>query len=305
MHTKTALGLVIFGIVAITAYKFLLPMFEASQQKQTSDAKAIKGKITIGVDNWIGYFPLCSPEMRKRMRRSGYNLQCQDDNADYAQRMHRLREEELEFAVATVDSYILNGSPLNYPGTIVAVIDESKGGDAIVAWKDKLNSLDSLKTQSGYKIAFTPDSPSEHLLKSMAVHFDVPVLLGENKQWRMETDGSEAALKKLLNKEVEAAVLWESDVTKALQNRDIIKLLGTEDTDKLIVDILIVNRKYSQQEPQAVSTLLSQYFRTLKFYRENPQQFLEDAAETTELDTAVLKTVINGVDWMNLSQNSL
>ena len=63
------------------------------------------------------------------------------------------RDEELEFAVATVDSYILNGSPLNYPGTIVAVIDESKGGDAIVAWKDRLSSLDALKANTDYKIA--------------------------------------------------------------------------------------------------------------------------------------------------------
>ncbi|MCG6970697.1 MAG: nitrate ABC transporter substrate-binding protein, partial [Gammaproteobacteria bacterium] len=158
-HTKVALGMVVLGIVGISAYNLLLPLFEASQQKQTSDAKAIKGKITIGVDNWIGYFPLCSSEMRTRMRRSGYNLQCVDDNADYAKRMQQLREDELEFAVATVDSYILNASPLNYPGTIVAVIDESKGGDAIVAWKDRLNSLDALKTTKDYKIAFTPNSP--------------------------------------------------------------------------------------------------------------------------------------------------
>jgi outer membrane protein OmpA-like peptidoglycan-associated protein/ABC-type nitrate/sulfonate/bicarbonate transport system substrate-binding protein len=304
-HTKTAFVLVILGMMAISAYKYLRPMFEESQQKQTSDAKDIKGKITIGVDNWIGYFPLCSQEMRKRMRRSGYNLQCVDDNADYATRMQKLRDEELEFAVATVDSYILNGSPLNYPGTIVAVIDESKGGDAIVAWKGKLNNLDDLKTKSHYKIAFTPGSPSEHLIKTTAVHFDVPNLLGTNKQWRLETDGSKDALKKLLNKEADAAVLWEPDVSRALQNKGIVKLLGTEDTDKLIVDILIVNRKFSKRDPQAVSALLAQYFHTLKYYRDHPQEFLNDAAEATELDTQVVKTVIDGVDWINLSQNSL
>lgn len=304
-HTKTALIIVVLGMVAISAYNFLKPLFEASQQKQTSDAKAIKGKITIGVDNWIGYFPLCSQEMRKRMRRSGYNLQCLDDNADYATRMQRLRGEELDFAVATVDSYILNGAPLNFPGTIVAVIDESKGGDAIVAWKDKLSNLDALKTSKGYKIAFTPGSPSEHLIKSTAVHFDVPNLLGANKQWRLETDGSKDALKKLLNKEADAAVLWEPDVSRALQNKGIVKLLGTEDTDKLIVDILLVNRKYSQSDPQAVSTLLAQYFRTLKFYRDNPQLFLQEAAEATSLDSSMVKTVVDGADWMSLSQNSL
>jgi outer membrane protein OmpA-like peptidoglycan-associated protein/ABC-type nitrate/sulfonate/bicarbonate transport system substrate-binding protein len=308
-HSKAAVMIVVFGFVAILAYKFLLPLivelFEESQQKETSDAKAIKGKILVGVDNWIGYFPLCSQEMRKRMRRSGYNLQCEDDNADYKARMQRLEDGELHFAVATIDSYILNGSKLNYPGTIISVIDESKGGDAIVAWKDKLNNLDALKARDSYKIAFTPNSPSEHLLKSLAVHFDVPSLMGANTDWRVETNGSQDALKILMDKQADAAVLWEPDVSRALQNKNIVKLLGTEDTNKLIVDILLVNRKFSQREPEAVSVLLNQYFRTLKYYRDNPQKFLQDAAEYTNVESPVIKTMLAGVDWISLSQNSL
>ena len=304
-HTKSAIGIVVLGLIGLLAYKLLLPLFESSQQKNTSDARATKGKIVIGVDNWIGYFPLCSPDLRKRMRRSGYNLQCQDDKADYAQRMQALADGDLQFAVATVDSYLQNARKLNYPGTIVAVIDESKGGDAIVAWKDKIKSIDGLKSQKSFKVAFTPDSPSEHLLKSMAVHFDVPVLLGEDNSWRVHTDGSEGALKKLLNKNVDAAVLWEPDVTKALRETNMVKLLGTEDTDKLVVDILVVNRKYSQREPEAVSTLLKQYFRTLKYYRGNSQALLDDAAEYSQVKPELVKTMLAGVDWVNLSQNSL
>ena len=36
----------------------------------------------IGVDNWIGYFPLCSGEMRKRMRTARDVTVCEDDKAD-------------------------------------------------------------------------------------------------------------------------------------------------------------------------------------------------------------------------------
>ena len=86
-------------------------------------------------------------------------------------------------AVTTVDSLLLNGGKENFPGTIIMVIDESSGGDAIVARKDKLASLEDLKTKSGYKIAFTAGSPSEHLLKSIAVHFDVPPLRNRQGGW--------------------------------------------------------------------------------------------------------------------------
>ena len=304
-HTKSAIGLLLAGFVIVLGYKFLLPMFEDSAQRESSDARATKGKLVVGVDNWIGYFPLCSPEMRKNLRRVGYILQCQDDSADYATRMKALRSGDLQFSVATIDSYLVNGYQHDYPGTIVSVIDESKGGDAIVGWEDKVKNLDALKSNSDYRIAFTPNSPSEHLLKSMAVHFDVPNLLGGNKQWRVETDGSEAALKVFLKKDSEIAVLWEPDVSRALQNKGVVKLLGSEDTDKLIVDILIVNRKFSQKEPEAVTALLKQYYRTLKYYRNNPQKLIDDAAEETDLDKTVVKTMLNGVKWATLSSNSI
>jgi len=84
-----------------------------------------------------------------------------------------LKKGEVDFAVCTIDAYILNGKGAGYPGTIISVIDESKGGDAIVAWKKKVPSIQKLTTMTGYRIAFTPASPSEHLLKAIAVDFDI------------------------------------------------------------------------------------------------------------------------------------
>ena len=177
---KSVIGAVmIFVLVVIGAVtvKLLLPKFEESLQKETSDATRTKGKITIAMDNWIGYFPLSSPEMKNLMRRSGYILMCEDDNADYDQRMARLKSGEIAFAVATVDSFILNAEQYDYPGTIIMVIDESKGGDAILANKNKVASLDALKGKTDIKIAFTPNSPSHHLAKATSDHFNVPELL--------------------------------------------------------------------------------------------------------------------------------
>jgi len=208
-------------------------------------------------------------ELRKRMRSRGYLLQCDDDKADYPARMQRLKAGELQFAVATVDSYVLNGAAKGFPATIVAVIDESKGGDAIVAWKDSVATIDELKKKAAVQIAFTPGSPSEHLLKAMGVHFDV-ALLRQRKNWRVEASGSPDALAKLLARKADVAVVWEPDVTRALSNPAIVKLLGSEDVDKLIVDVLLVGRKFSQDNPEAVATLLREYFNVARLYREDP-----------------------------------
>src|SRR4030095_13910893 len=116
------------------------------------------------------------------------------------------------------------------PGAIIAVIDESKGGDAIVAWKDKAGSLDALKAAQTPTIAFTPASPSEYLLRATAVHFDVPALRSGKGKWRVEADGSPDALKRFLDHKTDAAVVWEPDVTRALATPGVIKLLSTAAT---------------------------------------------------------------------------
>ncbi len=304
-HLKIVVWILMIGTVLLLSYKLILPRLESDNQKQTSDARATKGKILIGVDNWIGYYPLCSKVMRKHMYRIGYQLECVDDKADYALRMKKLKKSDLQFAVATVDSYLLNGEDVNYPGTIISVIDESKGGDAIVAWKNKVKSIDALKTANiDLKIAYTAASPSEHLLKSVAVHFDVPMLRNKKAGWRVEADGSQAALKLLQDKKVDVAVLWEPDVSRALSNKKITKLLGTEDTKKLIVDILIVNRNYAQDNPDVVTALLRNYFRTLKFYKSNQSEFIDDIADDTNISKKKISTLLKGVSWVNLSQNA-
>ena len=62
--------LLVIGAVAIVATWFLLPYFKDREQKHTSDAVKTKGKIVVAMDNWIGYFPLRSPEMKAAMRSS-------------------------------------------------------------------------------------------------------------------------------------------------------------------------------------------------------------------------------------------
>ncbi len=302
---KTVIGAVmIFVLVVIGAVtvKLLLPKFEESRQKETSDATRTKGKITIAMDNWIGYFPLSSPEMKNLMRRSGYILLCEDDNADYDQRMARLKSGEIVFAVATVDSFILNAEQYDYPGAIVMVIDESKGGDAILANKSKVASLDALKGKTDIKIAFTPGSPSHHLAKATADHFNVPELLPKG-DLRIETGGSDQARKMLISGKADVAICWEPDVSKALSHKEIVKILGTEDTERLIVDILLVNRSYLQKEPEIVQLFLSNYFRVLKKYRDDHTLLLKHVRESTGLSEKSVESMLKGVHWTNFSEN--
>lgn len=302
-HVKAFIVILVLGTLGILGYRFALPLLRDAEQRETSDAADTRGRISIGADNWIGYFPLCSPEMARRMRGEGYALKCEDDRADYAARMRKLADGELDFAVATVDAYLLNGAPLDFPGTIIAVLDESKGGDAIVARRSVVADLDALKARPSTRIAFTPSSPSEHLLKSIGTHFDLPQLRERRGAWRIEADGSTDALNKLKAGEADVAVLWEPDVSRALADSAMVKLIGTGDTEKLIVDVLLASRRVVRDDPARVSTLLDQYFQTLRFYAEQPRRLNDDVKAWSGLDDAQVEAMLAGVQMASLNDN--
>ncbi len=300
-HTKLALFILIIGTIIAIAWRFVAPIIADMEQAKTTDASGKKGTIFIGIDSWVGYFPLCSPEIKKRLYKVGYALKCIDDAANYKDRFDNLNQGKYQFAVATVDSYLLNGEAFDYPGPIVTVIDESKGGDAIIALKSKISSLDVLKSSQQYKIAFTANSPSHHLIKAISSHFDIKSL--NNKAFHLQTNGSEAALKSLLNREVDVAVVWEPEVTKALANKDIIRLLGTEDTKQLIVDVLIASQKTVKNDPELVNILLKEYFRTLKFYRDHNDKLIDDVKDHYSVNSEQSSALLKGVKWASLQEN--
>lgn len=304
-HLKAVTAIIVIGIIAILGYRFTWPYIQEEYDLATSDAGEAQTKVRIGMDNWVGYFPLCSPEMKRRLRNRGIQLQCIDDQADYKQRFWKLDKGQLEFSVATIDSYILNGHKVNYPGVIIAVIDESKGGDAIVAHNEHIQSLNDLKTDRPFKVAYTPNSPSEHLLKTISTHFNIEKFRGKDNSWRLESDGSSDALEKLLDKKAEVAVLWEPDVSRALANPNIIKLISTADTDKLIVDILLVSKDYLREQPNTVDTVVKTYFETLKYYHLNPDRLRKDIKSETNLKKNQITAMLNGVSWVGMSENAV
>jgi len=294
--------------------KFSLPSLADHKHRQTSDAsRRIKGTIHVDGDDWAGYFIARSPEFLNAMRRAGYIVKYHNDKADYQTRMEKLKRGEIQFAVATVDSYILNASDskIYFPGTIVMVIDESKGGDAILAnTASGIKSLGDLKGKKNVKVAMMLDSPSHHLAKAANEHFDIPEILPTGSLL-ISTSESDEALRKLESGDADVAIGWEPFVSKTLTNGKgkYVKILGTEDTAKLIVDILLVNRDFADDNPAVVKLFMTNYFKTLKKYRDDEELLIKDLTADLKKYTRKkfsrdeIKSLLDGIDWANFSEN--
>ena len=265
----------------------------------TTDSAKLRGTIRGAVDSWLGYSVLTSHDFAARMRSRGYRIDFVDDGADYGARFKAFSEGRYDMVVATVDSYVLGAAQDGYPGAIVAVLDESQG-DAIVA-KDKLKDVNPMDAPR-IRFAVTPSSPSDFLLKSEESHFRIERLRRKGP-WRVETAGSSEACAKLKKGEVDAAVLWEPDVSAAAAMPGFHKLIGTDTMRGLIVDILIVRRDFIAEKPELVQQFLREDFFALKGYRRDPERWLAELAKTRKQDQKILTSAPGGVRLASFTEN--
>lgn len=277
----------------------------AADRLATSGLQSSKGVVRVGLDGYAGYAPLRAVSFRNRLLESGYRVEYADDAGDYAARVAGLADGKLDLAVFTVDSYVLNGLAADYPGSIIAVLSESVGSDGMVARSELLASIDAIKQGEGMKLAFTPNSPSHHLLKTLAVDFDIPRFLESRGAWSVPVDGSVSALQALESGAADVAILWEPELSKAIRIHGFQPVISTENTDGLIVDVLVASRELLLQRPEVAEVFLATYFYQLNTYRASREQFVQDIAEDAGVQVDVAEQIIDGIQWKNYEDNTI
>ncbi|MFA6011401.1 MAG: phosphate ABC transporter substrate-binding/OmpA family protein [Desulfobacteraceae bacterium] len=299
----------IIGILSVAAKYFILPYFEKDLLDDTGSESAYKHTVTLAADSFSGYSILRSPVMKKELKALGIKLDIKDDNADYDARMEALSKKDVNMAVFTIDSFILAGSRLgNFPATMVMVIDESKGGDAMVAWKNAVSRVEDLNNASA-GIVLTAHSPSEFLARTVIAHFNLPLL---PEKWLITAEGSKDVYKEFIKadkKDKRAYVLWEPYVSKALKDKDAHVILDSSKLKGYIVDVLVVERNFLKDNHDLVKSVVSSYLKSAHAYSQSRPDMeklvVEDAgltgSESLDADTAA--RMVDRIEWKNTREN--
>lgn len=303
---KSTLGfviIIIIGILGMLALKFIKPLIFEKEQRSTSDAVGDLHTIRIGGDNYLGYWFITSPEMRKMASRKGIQMEFTNDEGLYAQRLDKFNQGEYDCIVLPVNSYLQNGAPHKFPGVIVAAICESKGADGIVAVSDRIagNKINDLNDAS-LKIVYTPDSPSSFLLDLTIADFDLDNL-HNNKNWQEKVEGSAKVLERVKKKRGDVFVLWEPDLSKALKIDGIKYIWGSDRFSGYIVDVFVFHRDFLKRNPDKVKDFLSVYFKVLGIYANNRDKMIKEMRKSTDLKKDVIEGILKKIDWYNLAEN--
>jgi hypothetical protein len=129
----------LLATLAMIAWGLARPWREQHRRERllslSSDAGQIRRTIRIVGDDWLGYLVLRDPQFQRALGESGVRVRFEIE-PDFNRRLAALANGSAEFAVITLDSYLMNGSASGWPGAVIFVIDESFGGDAIVGLRE-------------------------------------------------------------------------------------------------------------------------------------------------------------------------
>ncbi|KPJ86119.1 hypothetical protein AMJ57_00525 [Parcubacteria bacterium SG8_24] len=302
--------ILIIGILGV-AYRYLIhPYFQEELTEATGSSSQYKHVVKVAADSFSGYAILRSPALAGELKSQGIRLEIEDDRADYEARLKALRDEDVDLAVFTVDSLIYAGAKMGeYPASIVMVIDETNGADAIVAYQGAVGSIQDLDSPDA-RIVLTPSSPSEFLARVVVATFSLPSL---PEKWWEEADGAEAVYKEFRkakgDKGKRAFVLWEPYVSKALDEPGAHVLLDSSKLSGYIVDVLVANRKFLQKHPELVRAVVESYQRAAFSYGRQADGMVKlvmDDAKRTGSDTlseAQARKLVDGIRWKNTLEN--
>lgn len=317
MSEKRARGCLIAAVVwclilAVlgVAYRYLVhPYLREKLHGDTGSSSQYREELVVAADAFSGYALLRSEALKQQLKARQIRYTVREDRGDFSARLKALQDGKAHLAAFTIDSLLVAGARLgDFPGTIVLVLDETKGSDALVAGAGSVQSLQDLNSPEA-RIVLTPNSPSEFLARVVVAHFNLPQL---PERWWIEADGPPAVYSQLRAAkpgEKRAFALWEPYVTKALAEPGVHVLLDSSKLKGYIVDVLVAQRQFLRDQPDRVKAFVEAYCRAAYAYSQEPDGLprlvREDARQTgaESLDEAQARRVVQGIQWKSTLEN--
>jgi ABC-type nitrate/sulfonate/bicarbonate transport system substrate-binding protein len=289
------------GLLALLLAVALMPACNGATASSSaasckpSDIPAHDAKtVIVEGDPWSGYAPFRNNHLLDGTDYTSHYVEqiCQDVRAG------DVTAGRAGIEVTTLDQYLLN----HPAGTVVGVIDQSEGADALalntvdVPYLKNIDNLTQLVKQykrDGKKpvLAYTGNSPSEMLLNELANTFEELNLA----DFRLvSVDQSASAFKMLKAHQAQLGVIWEPD-TSAARAAGFSIAMSSKDVPDSIVDVIIASNKLIKDDPAAVSAVVRSFYNTMDGYLAQPTALTQFIAKDGNLDLTDAKSVLAGI----------
>ena len=205
----------------------------------------------------------------------------------YAGRFHMICE--------TIDMFQTNRDTMPYPGKIVFAIDESSGGDGVVAVKE-VQSLKDLKDRTAVS---EPGLPAHFILQYL-LHKEGMTL----KDIKLQDMTSSDAAAAFISGRADIAGTYEPYLSNALQKREGAHLLvSSKDLPGLIVDVGIAGDKVMQQRKDDVKRIYIGWRKAVDYFESNRAEAVALMAKPFKLTPKEFEETISGLRYFGDQRN--
>lgn len=252
--------------------------------------------VTMAFCTWTGYSPMFIAQEQGYFEEAGLNVDIQviEDESTYAV---LITKGSVQFLATAQDPNIkmyANGADSRF----VLTMDASVGADGLVATGD-IESLDDL---AGKKLALDKSASSYYFFLTALENGSS--LTEDDIQVIDMGDTTEAGLA-FMGGSVDAAIMWEPELSEALETVEGAHALVTSaDYPETILDSLVVNTAYAEENPEVVEAVEEAWYKAIDFMKENPEEAYEMMASGFEEVTAEdIASDVNGLLFYGREEN--
>jgi NitT/TauT family transport system substrate-binding protein len=257
--------------------------------------RAAADTIKLAHSTWVGYGPLYIARDKGIFKMHGVDVELIKVEKP-TDRFPALIAGQIDMIASTVDTALLYMKTPDQFKYVVA-IDDSNGGDGIVAKKD-IKTVADLK---GKQVAFSQGSVSQFYLDVLLQKAG----LKESDITAVDMGPGDAGVAFVAGK-VDAAVTWEPHLTKGKQSPDGHLLTDSSQTPGLITDVIIADKDWIAKHQKEVKAIVDSWNEAVAYYEAHPDEsiaimakgvggFLEDPKD--------FKETLTGIKFYDAAQN--
>ena len=254
------------------------------------------GSLKLGHSTWVGYGPFYIARDKGFFKEEGVEVELVIME-DTPIKMGALMAGQLDLVASTADEfpiYMKPGIGLHY----VLAVDNSKGGDGIVANKD----IADVKGLKGKKVAFEQGSVSQFFLNALLK--DAGMTQADIEPVNMAATDAGVAF---TAKQVDAAVTWEPALSLGAKAEHGKLLLSSADKPGLITDVVAATTDTIANKKDDIKGFVRGWYKALAFIKSNPDEANKIMAQGVGgwlNDPAVFAETLAGIEYLDKDMNA-
>jgi NitT/TauT family transport system substrate-binding protein len=273
--------------------KFFGMVLLGSAMLVTGSADA--GSLKLAHSTWVGYGPFYIARDKGFFKEEGVDVELVIME-DTPIKMGALMAGQIDLVASTVDEfpiYMKPGKMLHY----VLAVDNSKGGDGVVANKD-ITSIADLK---GKKVAFEQGSVSQFFLNALLK--DAGMTEADIEPVNMAATDAGVAF---AAKQVDAAVTWEPALSQGAKSEHGHMLLTSADKPGLITDVVATTAETAVAKKDDIAAFVRAWYKAVDYSKSNPDDANAIMAKGVGgwlEDPKVFAETLSGIEYLDKAKN--